>query len=437
MRLGLNRLALLLLLFGLCRTAEARPSEEDPPQTIKSRLFEPEKTPFKDLLLAPFRAPEYVLRTVLYPVSRFVLWAEEVHLEDRIIDILSDGSKRIWFYPSADYSTNDGFFLGGKFLFKNMFYQRKNLSASADLYTNLDHKFSVSYSRSQTVSSPLSYKFKTSYGNNSNAKFYGFGIDSGSADKSVYADRKASASVRLGWRFPRAPFLTVSASVGPDYSRTGPGNPADERPSIDDLFDPDTLHGYDEENIWLRYGLAISYNSSLPSGNPSRGGRVSLGIDRFEDFLGGHTYVQLKGQATRMFSLGSPRRVLALSAQFKSVEDWGGKVPFQRLSSLGESSPLRGFSNGRFRDRRLLLGNLEYRFMVWQSASVEPVYGLGTLFLDVGRTFDQFEELGDGVIKYSVGTGFLIASTKSFYLRGQVGYGGEGVESIFSFGRAF
>jgi len=358
----------------------------------------------------------------LHPVSRFILWSEKVRLEERVMDLLSDETKRIWFYPSAAYSSDDGLFLGGKFQFNNMWYERKNLAATADLYTNLDHKFSLSYSRSTTISSQIFYKLRTSYGHNSNTKFYGFGIDSGIEDKSIYSDTKANATVKLGWRFPRLPFLSMATTVGPHYSRTGPGNPANDNLSIHEQFDPDTLDGYDEENIWLRYGLEVSYDSSLPTGNPVRGGKLSLGVDRYEDFWGGHSYLHLESHATRFVALGSHRRILAFSGRFISVENWGGEVPFQRLSSLGESSPLRGFNNGRFRDRRLLVGNVEYRFMVWQAVRAEPLYGMGIIFFDFGRTFGDFEELTDFVIKTSVGTGLLIASTKSFFLRAQVGY---------------
>jgi len=437
MRSCSNSLALAVLLAALSFPALANDPPASKPETVDARVFAPSEEPLKGLLLAPFRAPEHAVRTVLVPASHLVRWAGEVHLEDRIIDFLSDDTKRIWLYPSADYSTNDGFFLGAKFMFNNMLYERKNLAASADLYTNLDHKFGLSYGQSAFGDASLSYKLKATYGKNSNAKFYGFGINSGAADKSVYSDDKAALILKLRWCFAAAPFWSVSATVGPDHSRTGSGNPDDTRPSIDEIFDPDGLHGFGEDNVWLRYGLALTYNSFLPSGNPSRGGKVSVAVDRFEDFFGGHTYVRLKGQASRVFALGSPRRVLAFNALFKSVEDWGGEVPFNRLSALGESTPLRGFSDGRFRDRRVLLSNVEYRFLVWQAVRAEPLYGLGMLFFDVGRTFDQFEELTDGAVKYSVGTGFLIASAKSFSLRGQVGYGGEGVESTFSFSRAF
>ena len=63
------------------------------------------------------------------------------------------------------------------------------------------------------------------------------------------------------------------------------------------------------------------------------------------------------------------------------------RVPFYRLASLGGVQVLRGYKEGRFRERGALAAAATYRFPVWDRID-------GRLFYERGRVFAGTEDLG-------------------------------------------
>jgi outer membrane protein assembly factor BamA len=92
--------------------------------------------------------------------------------------------------------------------------------------------------------------------------------------------------------------------------------------------------------------------------------------------------------------------------------------PFDRLSELGGDVLLRGYFQGRFRDRQLLAVQGEYRLPVWWRVGVVGFAGAG----QVARDLDGFDV--DGV-KLSAGLGLRVALSPSdgLNLRADWGYG--------------
>jgi outer membrane protein assembly factor BamA len=82
-----------------------------------------------------------------------------------------------------------------------------------------------------------------------------------------------------------------------------------------------------------------------------------------------------------------------------AVQD--GQAPFYQLPQLGGDELLRGYFEGRYRDKTLMLAQAEYRFpILWRIG--------GTAFGGLGNVSPTFREFGETAPKWSVGAGLRL-----------------------------
>lgn len=100
---------------------------------------------------------------------------------------------------------------------------------------------------------------------------------------------------------------------------------------------------------------------------------------------------------------GRPSHLLALQTIFNfSI---GPEVPFREMGRLGSPMIMRGYFNGRFKDRHMGEAQVEYRFPVWNILS-------GAAFFSTGRVAPTPGELFEGKFHYSYGMGGRITVNK-------------------------
>lgn len=126
----------------------------------------------------------------------------------------------------------------------------------------------------------------------------------------------------------------------------------------------------------------------------------------------------------------SERTILAvqLLAQFHS-----GYVPFRELANLGGANQLRGYYEGRFRDRQLLAAQAEVRHHLFWRLN-------GAVFGGVGQVGDSLDKFGEGGLKVAGGAGLRFQFNRRDRLNARLDYGvGRGNSSgiYFSIGEAF
>ncbi len=99
--------------------------------------------------------------------------------------------------------------------------------------------------------------------------------------------------------------------------------------------------------------------------------------------------------------------------------------------SLGSSDDLRGYKNDRFKGNSMFLMNVEYMFPHQGYPFVRYVY-----FIDLGNTYDQFEDIQHKPVNIGVGVGmrWKIRSFVKLDLRMDVAYGLTDEDYRFSFG---
>jgi len=109
-------------------------------------------------------------------------------------------------------------------------------------------------------------------------------------------------------------------------------------------------------------GVFLKWDSRDNTFSTARGSYAALFLNRFFPFLkGDFSYGQLAVDVRHYRPLGRAQ-TLAVQAVFRSV--WGD-CPFQALPMFGGLNLLRGYYDGRYRDRNLLAVQAEYRRPLW------------------------------------------------------------------------
>lgn len=104
-----------------------------------------------------------------------------------------------------------------------------------------------------------------------------------------------------------------------------------------------------------------------------------------------------------------------------------GTPPFQMLSKLGGSYWMRGYYEGRFRDKNMLTLQAEYRFPIFWRFGAVAFAGTGDVADDIGAfRLDEF--------KYTVGFGFrfMFDAQERIHARLDVGFGEDDNVGIYA-----
>ncbi|WP_152541803.1 BamA/TamA family outer membrane protein [Saccharicrinis fermentans] len=118
-------------------------------------------------------------------------------------------------------------------------------------------------------------------------------------------------------------------------------------------------YGTDISNVGL--GFVIEYDSRDNVQNAHDGSLFSIAFSEYNKIinLSGHQFTKLTIDARKYFSLAY-RKTLAMQAKSIYAD---GSVPWTELPYLGTMFDLRGYQMGRFRDKSMFFGIMEYRHM--------------------------------------------------------------------------
>lgn len=144
---------------------------------------------------------------------------------------------------------------------------------------------------------------------------------------------------------------------------------------------------------------------------------------------GDYSFRRYTADVRRYFSLNARgTQVLAVQGY---VQLHDGYVPFRELAPLGGLSLLRGYYEGRYRDRQLLAGQVEYRRPLYRRFGAAFFFGAG----EVGNTPAAFDR-----VKVAGGAGLRFQFNRRERLNARADYGiAQGGQRgfYFSIGEAF
>lgn len=163
--------------------------------------------------------------------------------------------------------------------------------------------------------------------------------------------------------------------------------------------------------------------------SPSCGGFYQLSASLFDGALGSdYDFVRYVLDVRQYFAVSSSH-VAAFQAYARSVT---GDPPFQKLSLLGGQNMMRGYYEGRYRDKNMIVFQSEYRMPIWWRFGLAGFAGFG----DVADKVGNFQ-LSD--FKYSLGAGvrYQISPQEGINVRLDFGFG-EGTSGLYiTFNEAF
>ncbi|MBD1392822.1 BamA/TamA family outer membrane protein [Mucilaginibacter glaciei] len=110
----------------------------------------------------------------------------------------------------------------------------------------------------------------------------------------------------------------------------------------------------------------------------------------------------------------SKRFVLAVDIQEQSLT--GSQSPFYLLPALGSDEMMRGYYNGRFRDRNLLAGQTELRYRLADRIGIVG-------FLGAGQVFNKKFDLSEFKPNYGGGLRYFFDTEKGLSIRVDYGVG--------------
>ena len=178
------------------------------------------------------------------------------------------------------------------------------------------------------------------------------------------------------------------------------------------------------------------------------GGSLKFTIDRRDQGMDPHSgalvisnvdfgiktaeYVKVGVDARGYFTPFDPGQVLAVRGMVTQMT--GTVIPIYEYASLGGNSMMRGYTLNRWRDKAAALVNLEYRI----PTPVFMLKGLSTVFFfEGGKVGEQLSGLGLGDWPTDMGIGLHINLGGNVIVRGDFGFGQEGMNVYFFYNQAF
>jgi hypothetical protein len=266
--------------------------------------------------------------------------------------------------------------------------------------------------------------------------FFGIGNGAREADWSDYRLRRTSWGGRLTVRAPRR--IRLSANIEWTRVVTGRGT-ADDLPDIDSTFAPAERPGFDATHRAVSVSAGVEWSAGPRHSAARRGSFVSGGYRWSDSRTGGVPDMGvLRASAGVEVPFDHRRRSVVGALSLASLRAASpGQVPFYSLPTLGGAQSLPSFRSERFRDRDVLLGNVEYRYRVW-SDPADASWADVVLFTYGGIVAERLtDELGRARLHQSTGFAVALTTRETLLARLGVSKGADGVGVTVTMGGAF
>jgi len=311
---------------------------------------------------------------------------------------------------SFEPSTNFGFGIGSKFLFKprgaGLGTRTSNIPLSAQ-YT-LNNQF-IAYSEFTIFFPNEAYLLKGNLGFSKFPIAY-FGIGSEAADNN-----------QIDISFDNILLEPlILKRVSPNFF-IGGGWRYNSFKNLKLLEDD---HDEMEEELFRDSLTSVSSGIEIAATFDSRDNVLNAGQGIFAEFTHGiynenfgssSAFMLTKMNFRRYWTLSKRRPHDIIAFELYTRISWDD-TPVLDLSTLGGPGLMRGFREGRFRDRYSFFSQVEYRWQAFER--------LGFVFFGgIGDVTDELSNLDINNVKYSVGTGLRLKIVKSENLNIRLDYG--------------
>jgi hypothetical protein len=176
-------------------------------------------------------------------------------------------------------------------------------------------------------------------------------------------------------------------------------------------------------------GMFGKWDSRDNTFSTAKGAYGAVSLNFFAKALGSDfAFTQLTLDGRKYFPLGRAA-VLAVQGVFKTT--WG-ECPFQTLSNFGGAYLLRGFYEGRYRDKSMLALQMEYRLPVWGRFGLSAFAGMAQVQPRPGLLALAGFHAAEGV-----GLRYKFNARENLNIRLDVGFAGSSPAFYLTFAEAF
>jgi outer membrane protein assembly factor BamA len=237
-----------------------------------------------------------------------------------------------------------------------------------------------------------------------NESFYGIGPHTLKSDRSLFTYEKTYAEFDLGTRL--ASQLDLKAQINFEHANIFRGKQEDIV-SMVDLYNKNDIPGL-ENKIKIIGGLVELYFDGRKYRKvPISGQEFKLGGAFYTEMWGdGYTYWKMMMDLKQVIHLFYGR-TLHFRIAGEMTEPMNGKeIPFYNLSEIGKRETIRGFTRGRFRDRDMVLGSVEYAFPIWRR--LDSILDF-IIFGETGQVaHDIFKDFNANDLQWAYGIGIRL-----------------------------
>jgi len=236
--------------------------------------------------------------------------------------------------------------------------------------------------------------------------------------------RSEVTNVKLDVQGPLSIFSSMRSGILIEFSNT---NIVD--PKLNPYLMTDTIRGAAGGQT-LGFGITSVWDTRNHAFYPTKGGFLQVRALIFPLVLGAdYQYGRVEADLRTFLGRG-PDQVVALQAYGNFVF---GDAPFYALSALGGPYRMRGYFQGRYRDKHFVMAQAEYRRLVWWRIGITLFGGVGDVFGSEGS------DLRLGSLKWSLGGGlrFRFNQAEKVNLRADFGFGRHTKGVYFQLEEAF
>lgn len=247
-------------------------------------------------------------------------------------------------------------------------------------------------------------------------KYWGIGYDKGNNDANETEMNRWQAQAKASFMFRVAPSTYIGPMLTFDFIEGK------------DIKNPELLEGMDRITRNTGVGLTFVYDSRDVTTNPKRGFYVNLSQCFRPKFMG-NDYAF----STTDLRFNTYRRVWKggiIATDLRSQLNFGNPS-WGMMALLGNSYSMRGYYEGRYRDKHKIEAQVELRQHVWKRNSVVAWVGAGTVF-------NKFSSMRMGHVLPNFGIGYRWEFKKDVNVRLDYGFGKNGQSGfIFNINEAF
>lgn len=247
-------------------------------------------------------------------------------------------------------------------------------------------------------------------------KYWGIGYANGNNDANETEMNRWQAQAKASFMFRVAPSTYIGPMLTFDFIEGK------------DIKNPELLEGMDRITRNTGVGLTFVYDSRDVTTNPKLGFYVNLSQCFRPKFMGNDyafSTTDLRFNAYRRVWKGG-----IIATDLRSQLNFGNPS-WGMMALLGNSYSMRGYYEGRYRDKHKIEAQVELRQHVWKRNSVVAWVGAGTVF-------NKFSSMRMGHVLPNFGIGYRWEFKKDVNVRLDYGFGKSGQSGfIFNINEAF